>query len=163
MRIPEAEWRWFGSPGHLIVADWCRFHLCTQIGAVLVSTVGEYFPDEPVREILATSRGIRLEGQGDARRFDYRRKIGFEALGYGRTYETMVFRTSGDVCAEPGCGCGLPSIVPEELDMEGYQTAGAATLGHLALCRKWADQPEALDAVDPHADSTGTPTPREDA
>jgi hypothetical protein len=146
--IPECEWRWFGSAGHLIVAAWCRFHLCTQIGDVLVSTVGEYFPEDQVREINAISRGVTLEGRGDERRADYIRKIGFEEIGYGRIYETMVFRTTGDVCHESGCGCGLPTIIPSELDFEGYNTAGAATLGHMALCRKWA----AADADDPTPD-----------
>lgn len=141
MTIPETEWRWFGNAGHLIVASDCWFHLCTQIGDVLVSTIGEYFPPESLRERFAESRGVALEGFGDARRADYLRKIGFEEIGYGRTYETMVFRTTGDVCHAAGCVCGLPTIIPRELDMRGYQTAGAATLGHMELCRQYATAP----------------------
>lgn len=142
--IPESEWRWFGAPGHLIVAIDCRFHLCTQIGDVLVSTVGEYIPDESARDIHCHVHGITLEGRGDARFADYMRKVGFQEIGYGRTYETMVFRTTGDVCHAPGCGCGLPRIAPGELDMRGYTTAGAATLGHMELCRQYAS-PSAAD------------------
>ena len=136
--IADAAWRWFGHPGHLIVASECRFHLCTQIGDYLISTVGEWFPDEPVREIFAQSRGITLTGRGDARRADYLKKVGFEPVGAERLFETMVFRTIGTVCEDPACGCGLPQIDPTELDMQGYNTAGAATIGHLDLCRKWS-------------------------
>lgn len=136
--IPESEWRWFGHPGHLIVADDCRFHLCTQIGEFLVSTVGEYVPDETVREIHCAVRGIVLEGRGDARFADYMQKVGYQEIGYGRTYETMVFRT-GDVCHAPGCACGLPSIKGSELAARGYMVAGAATLGHMELCRQCAN------------------------
>lgn len=42
--IPETEWIWQGHAGHLIVAEWCRFHMATRVGDVLVSTVGDYFP-----------------------------------------------------------------------------------------------------------------------
>jgi hypothetical protein len=52
IRVPL---RWFGHAGHFICAEWCRFHLCTQVGPYLISTVGEYVPDAPVREILAQS------------------------------------------------------------------------------------------------------------
>lgn len=138
MAIPESEWRWFGCAGHLIVSRDCRFHLCTQIDDFLVSTVGEYWPGESVREILASTRGVTLQGRGDAREADYMNKIGFEEIGYGRTYETMVFRTTGDVCAVPGCGCGLPKVNFREVAADGYTTAGAATLGHMALCRQVA-------------------------
>jgi hypothetical protein len=137
-RTPEAEWRWFGCAGHLIVARWCQFHLCTQVGEFLVSTVGEYVPDETVREILASTRGVVLEGQGDARLADYMRKLGYEEIGYGRTYETLVFRTTGDVCHAPDCACGLPTVDYRELDGRGYTSAGAATLGHLDMCRQFA-------------------------
>jgi len=95
-------------------------------------------PDETVREILCQSRGIRLVGQGDARLADFMRKVGFEEIGYGRTYETLVFRTTGDVCHAANCACGLPTVDYHELDGRGYTSAGAATLGHLELCRQFA-------------------------
>jgi hypothetical protein len=145
--VPESEWRWFGSAGHLIVAEWCRFHLCTQIGPFLISTVGEYVPDEAVREIHCVAHGIILEGQGDARRYDYMRKVGYQEIGYGRTYETMVFRTTGEVCHAAGCGCGLPLIDGHDLDMRGYLTAGAATIGHLELCRQYAAEAPPADEM----------------
>ncbi len=147
--IPESEWRWFGSPGHFICSQKCRFHLCTQVGAVLVSTVGELLFGEGAREILAKSRGFMLEGKGDAREADYMQKIGYEDVGYGRKYETMAFRLTGQVCERADCGCGLPTIIPTELECDGYNTAGAATFGHLALCRKYAlEQPASTNALD---------------
>ncbi len=172
MTTPESEWRWFGNAGHLCVADWCRFHLCTQIGPFLVSTVGEYVPEEAVREIHCHVRGIVLNGRGDERLADYMRQVGYQELGAkeyrdgvigpGRTYETMVFRTTGEVCHEAGCGCGLPRINGESLDMRGYHTAGAATIGHLEFCRQYAaEEPPEVDAVDPQVPDPGTPSTRD--
>ena len=106
----------------------------------LISTVGEYLPDAPVREIFAQSRGVALEGMGDKRRAHYMEKIGFEDIGYGRKYETMVFSLNGKVCAGKGCGCGMP--VPSdwrELDAERYNTAGDATRGHRRMVQKYLD------------------------
>ena len=75
LAIPMSEWRWHGTPGHLIVAQRCCFRLHTTVGRYRVSTVGCYHPpdspDEP------------------------------EPLGAGSMslYETMVFRldASGEV------------------------------------------------------------------
>ncbi|PYQ83172.1 MAG: hypothetical protein DMG02_34135 [Acidobacteria bacterium] len=138
MNIPVHEWEWFGSPGHLIVARDCRFHLCTLIGEYLVSTVGQYLPDSQVREILATTRGIALDGRGDARLADYMTKIGYEEIGSGRLFETMVFKTTGERCTAKDCACGLPTIDPSDLLCKGYMTAGAATKGHRAICARVA-------------------------
>ncbi len=135
--IPLDEWIWFGHPGHFICARWCHFQMCTQVGNYLISTVGEWTPDEPMREIMADSRGITLEGRGDARLADYMKKVGFEELGFNRTYETFVFK-AGAPCKHRNCGCGLPEIDGSEIDSEGYYTAPAATKGHIALCQKWA-------------------------
>ena len=134
---PEA-WEWFGHPGHFICARDCRFHLCTLVGRHLISTVGEFEPDAPVREILAQSRGVTLSGQGDARRLDYLRRVGYEEIGLGRTFETMVFAVTDQRCQDPDCQCGLPEIVPMELEARGYTSAGAATQGHRELCAKWS-------------------------
>lgn len=139
--IPRDEWKWFGSAAHLIVAQDCRFHLATLVGPWLVSTVGEYLPDAPVREILAERRGMTLEGIGDYRRASYMKQVGFEEIGAGRKYETMVFR-AGEPCTSEDCSCGLPSAADwMELDANGYNDAGAATAGHYAICEKWAALP----------------------
>lgn len=132
----KQDWKWFGHPGHFICAFDCRFHLCTQVGEYLISTVGEYSPDAPVREILASSRGITLTGRGGKRVADYKNKIGFEDIGFDRKYETMVFR-AGKVCVSKECGCGLPSIDGGDLYFRGYNKAVDAASGHLEACYKF--------------------------
>ncbi len=131
------NWEWFGNAGHLCVGHYCRFHLCTQVGEYLISTVGQYFPDLQVREILAKSRGIGLEGRGDEREADFMEKIGFQEIGYGRLYETMVFK-AGSKCNASKCKCGMPQIRGNELDMKGYNNAKCATEGHLNMCKKYS-------------------------
>lgn len=138
--IPRGQWQWFGNAGHLIVGQDCRFHLATKVGDYLVSTVGEYLPDSSVRETIANSEGVVLNGKGDERRADYMRNVGWQNIGYGRKYETMVFRI-GSYCNEEECHhCGIP--IPAdwgELDFEGYNDAGSATRGHYKMCDAWAD------------------------
>lgn len=88
------------------------FRLATVIGDVVVSTVGDYRPKY-------------MHGKRDR-------------IGWNRTYETMVFRF-GKRCAEKDCMCGAPEIDPREIDSGAYNDGGAATAGHMALCRKWAE------------------------
>lgn len=135
------NWKWFGHAGHLIVGHDCRFHLCTLIGKHLISTVGEYWPDRQVREIHAKvydpnwlMENSHLKGDNFDRA--YMQKFGFEQVGCDRKYETMVFEVNGK-CTSKECGCGLPTIVPNELDFAGYNKAGEATKGHYAMCKKW--------------------------
>lgn len=40
--IAKRDWKWYGQAAHLIVGQWCRFHMATEIGPWLVSTVGAY-------------------------------------------------------------------------------------------------------------------------
>ena len=144
-----SEWKWFGCAGHLIVSQWCRFHLCTQVGAFLVSTVGEYWPERAVREIhahvhdpkwLAENRHLK----GDYFDAAYMKRFGFEAIGAGDDrYETMVFRLGGSprVCDRPDCGCGLPEPISwSEIDGSRYMTAGKATKGHMEFCALFAER-----------------------
>lgn len=137
--IPESEWKWFGTAGHFICGQWCRFHLCTQVGNYLVSTVGQYFPPEGVREILAEKRGITLEGRGEYREADYLIKVGFEDIGYKRKYETMVF-AAGPTCTVPECECGMPTTNGYEIDFAGANTTKEAMEMHVRLCRKFASE-----------------------
>jgi hypothetical protein len=136
---PREEWQWYGTNGHLIVGQDCRYHLATLVGPWWVSTVGQWLPDESSREIHADVRGIALEGRGDERRADFMRKFGWVEIGHGRTFETMVFR-AGEICADRECACeGSPLIADwSELDSNGYNEARAAREGHLAMCEKWA-------------------------
>lgn len=142
--IPREEWKWFGHAAHFICARWCRFHMATQVGKWLVSTVGEYWPERAVREIHAECHDAKWLAEnrhlkGD--RFDaaYMEKFGFEDLGSWGKYETMVFEVGDKVCTEPDCNCGLPVPVSySELDGIRYGTAGEATEGHYKFCEKWA-------------------------
>lgn len=138
----ESKWEWYGVAAHLIVGQWCRFHLATKVGGYLVSTVGEYWPERASREIhakvydpawLATNSSLL----GD--RFDhaYFQRFGYETIGCERTYETMVFE-AGKPCDAEGCGCGLPEISGSELECNGYNDRRSAQDGHLKLCKKYA-------------------------
>lgn len=139
--MTKDKWVWMPHAGHLCVGNWCRFKLNTYVGNYIVSTVGEYFPDAPVREILAESRKIQLEGIGDDRANDFRRKIGYEEIGSGRLYETMVFqaRKSGNIGR--AC-CPYEPTSFENIDFEGYNTPEEALKGHMKLCAKWANKPK---------------------
>ena len=140
--MSERDWKWFGSAGHLIVSHWCRFHLCTQVGKYLVSTVGEYWPERRVREIHAEVHDPKwlaenMHLKGDYFDSAYMKRFGFEEIGCDRKYETMVFE-AGTPCASKDCGCGLPSISGSELEANGYNSAADATQGHIKLCRKYS-------------------------
>lgn len=136
--IDRAKWEWFGNAGHFIGGNHCRFHLCTRVGPWCVSTVGQLVWDEGAREISAKSKGIILEGRGDARLYDFLKRHGFETLGCGpEIFESMVF-PAGPPCNAKGCGCGQPTDGGEERDMVRYMTAKEATEGHMKLCYRWA-------------------------
>jgi hypothetical protein len=123
--IPEADWKWFGLAGHFICGRWCRFHLCTQVGDFLVSTVGMYVHP--------------MNGKGHERaeaEWLAKNPNGAE-IGYQRFYETMVFK-AGKPCTADGCGCGQPGLDSGELDGDGYNDVKAATIGHRMMCLKVA-------------------------
>ena len=72
---------------------------------------------------------------------EYLKANGFEDIGYQRKYETMAFKVKGSQrCKSKDCGCGLPIVHLSEIDFAPYNTAGAATAGHLAMCLKAASQ-----------------------
>lgn len=142
--MKKEDWVWQPHPGHLIVARDCRFHLNTYVGDFIVSTVGEYLPDAPVREILAQSSGITLQGRGDARLADFMRKLGYQDIGCQRLYETMVFRAT-HAPGGPHEECCLYRMADaEEVDFAGYNNPRDAYEGHLAMCEKWS-QKRAVD------------------
>ena len=140
--IAKDKWEWFGNAGHFICGHNCRFHLCTKVGKYLVSTVGQLWPSRESREVHAEVYDSKWLEKNAARLGDdfdnaYFERFGYETIGCDRTFETMVFK-AGARCKEPGCKCGMPSIGGSELDFKGYNTAGEATKGHMAMCRKWA-------------------------
>ena len=108
--IPIEDWKWFGLPGHLCIASECRFHMVTQVGKYLISTIGEY-----------VYKGKRTE------------------IGLDRYFETMVF-IAGKPCKNKGCLCGMPEISGEEIDDQGYKTEGEAQVGHMKLCWEYANR-----------------------
>ncbi len=139
-RVPEVAWRWHGVAAHFICGRDCRFHMATEIGEHIVSTVGELWSCRGVHEIHAkiydpTWHHANNHLKGDEYDAAYMERFGYETVGCDRKYETMVFKLSGERC---GCGCGLPTIIPEELDFIGSNDAKTATAGHIKLCKKWA-------------------------
>ncbi len=109
--IPKNEWKWFGYPGHLCVADSCRFRLCTQVGDYLISTVGDYYYQ------------------------DKRETIG---AGKDSFFETYVFH-AGPICSEKDCGCGQPALGGDgEIDGTRTAAAGDAQRTHMEYCEKYA-------------------------
>jgi len=134
--VKKQNWVWMPHPGHFVASRDCRFHLNTYVGGYVVSTVGEYEPCMASREISAKSKGIQLEGIGDARRDDAFKKLGWEQIGFARTYETMVFKAkkSLDKC----CPFEVASL--QSSDYRPYTNSEDATAGHMELCKKWADR-----------------------
>jgi hypothetical protein len=124
--------------------------LATCIGGdalYIVSTVGEWFPSQSARECLAESRGIILEGMGDAREVDYMKKIGYKDIGYQRKYETMVFHAKLREDANGQC-CPYECIYDGgELDTNGYNDHAEAAVGHYEMCLKWSKQECGSQAV----------------
>ncbi len=139
MIYPRDAWRHYGTAGHLIVSSDCRFHLHTHVGPWRVSTVGECWPSRASREIHATIYDATWHRantmlRGDAYDAAYMKRFGFEQVGYNRTYETMVFRSDGPVCAEPDCQCGEASVTSwSELDVDGANQRGEAAANHWRL------------------------------
>lgn len=144
MRVEEKEWKWFGGVGHLCVGRWCRFHLCTQVGGYLVSTVGEYVPPRN----SGGSERAEMEWLMD-------HPLG-HPIGCDRYFETMVF-VAGKPCNEPDCYCEIPEIDVDSLDFIGYKDRKSARDGHLQLCRKYAEIiPEPATEPLNHNDSNKT-------
>ena len=125
--------------GHFICGNDCRFHLNTYVGKYIVSTVGELWFDQNARRIHASVFDKKwytenINKMGDNFDAVYMKRFGYEELGIGRTYETMVFKATRDKVNT----CCPWTMVSEELDMEGYKSANDAYKGHLKLCRKWS-------------------------
>lgn len=150
--VPPEKWEWFGHAAHFICGRWCRFHLATKVGDYLISTVGEYWPERGSREIHARIHDAKWLAKNQHLKGDYfgaayMKRFGYDTIGCDRKYETMVF-AAGPRCKAKDCGCGLPEIGGSEIDFLGYNDAGSATKGHMALCARWSDQREAASVPD---------------
>lgn len=102
---------WHGHAQHFICARSCQFRMATSVGPYVISTVGEYDP----------------KGSDDG---------AWTAIGCGRLYETMVFRTEG---THERCGCPLIKDF-EELECAGYNDPVAATKGHMLMLGRYIER-----------------------
>ena len=135
--ITKDKWVWMGHAGHLIIANYCRFHLNTAIGDYIVSTVGEYVPPVPVMEIFNEMRklGIPPDVKGDMFELEFIKRNGYEEIGANRKYETMVFKSKK---GEYECCPFEIDSGGSDVEMDGYNTAEDAMKGHYELCEKYA-------------------------
>lgn len=142
--IPAHEWLWFGRAMHFICGSDCQFHMATKVGDYIVSTVGQLWPDSTVRRIQAQVKN-KLDGaplpKGIGNEYDanYFKQFGWEDIGFGRKYETMVFLAKP--CKRKGCACGgwEADAGAEVHDlMKGYNQADLARDGHMDACHRVA-------------------------
>lgn len=134
--ITKDKWIWMPHPAHFICSQDCHFHMATKVGKWIISTIGELLFDMQVNEILAKHRNIQLEGMGDFRRADWMRKNGWEEIGMGRTYETMVFKA--EKSNEKNSCCPYRIASGSYVDFRGYKTSEDAYQGHLELCEEYS-------------------------
>jgi len=115
--IPKSNWKWFGYAGHLIVSSQCLFHLWTQVGKYLISTVGNYCPNI---------------GKPDTDKDRYKMKT----IGAGKDsfFETYVFKYDGMA----DCGCCPEPEDWSEIDGDRSATAIEAQKIHMKYCLKYA-------------------------
>ncbi len=129
MKYPKSEWKWFGNAAHFCLGQWCRFHLATQVGPWLISTVGELVP-------LSCSQGSEKKEH----EWLNTHPLG-EEIAYGRLFETMVFK-AGEPCNSEYCDCGIPEPSGHELARLPANSRKDAADNHMLLCMKWADKEE---------------------
>lgn len=106
----RAGWKWYGYAGHFIGGSSCAYHLCTRVGAFLVSTVGDYRPP---------SMGGKRETLG---------------ASSDSFFETYVFRCDGET---EGGDPIIPEF--SEIDGERYADSLSAERGHYRYCEKYAE------------------------
>lgn len=138
--MKKENWIWMPHAAHLIVGNDCRFHLATYVGKYIVSTVGEYWPDQEVRRIHAEVNNPSWYEEnknlkGDNFDIAYFKKFGYNEIGCGRIYETMVFKAK----KTKGLCCQYVMISGENVDFRGYNTPKEAREGHSKMCLKWSE------------------------
>ena len=125
--------------GHFICANKCQFHLNTYVGKYIISTVGELWNERGVREIHAQVYDSKwladnMHLKGDYFDNAYMKRFGYEEIGCDRKYETMVFKAKKTM--HKCCPYGI--VVSKDVDMQGYNNADDAKIGHYKLCNKWS-------------------------
>lgn len=129
--MTKDKWIWMPHAGHFILGHKCRFKLNTYVGKYIISTVGEYIPDNELIDIIAPEF---KHLQGDEKEYAYIEKYECETVGCDRKYETMVFKAKKSKCK---C-CPYTIIVSKQVDFQGYNDPKRAYQGHLNLCNKWS-------------------------
>ena len=118
----EIEWTWYGQAKHFIGAANCDFHLATQIGDVIISTVGGYRP------FLSYTKQTLL-----ALDIDPEDAYKYQDIGHNRKHETMTFKAK---IAECDC-CDWEADTSNILDWyDEYNDARSARIGHMEICKK---------------------------
>lgn len=107
--IDESKWKWLGYPEHFCCASKCKFRLATEIGDVVVSTIGDMHNDWYDKERI---------------------KVG---TSY---FETMVFELSDKYYSDDS-ETRIP-MYANEYDVAYYSDALSARNGHREMCIKWA-------------------------
>jgi len=136
------KWVWMPHAGHFIGGDYCHFRLSTYVGKYIVSTVGELFWGDQVNRIKAEVYDKEWYAENKSKLGDdftraYMKKFGYNEIGCGRKYETMVFKAKkSDKCG----ACPYIMLKATEIDFEGYNEAEEAFKGHYAMCNKWSKQ-----------------------
>jgi hypothetical protein len=150
MTIERKDWIWWGQAAHLIVAHECRFHLATQVGIVVVSTVGAWKQDQMNEAMKHETAAKRAEWEAHRKRavqLGMERKDGSHQIGAWRFYESMVFPIVG-YCTETECDCGgLPDIgAASSVGFSPYNFALEAQAGHVDLCVEWSSDEKQAEA-----------------
>ena len=139
--MEKSKWVWMPHAGHLIIGDQCKFHLTTYVGKYIVSTVGEWETEDACKRIHAEIYDPKWYAEhkdlkGDYFKAKYMKKFGYEEIGYGRKFESMVFKA---VKAKDEYKCCIWRIESgSNIDFGGYNKAEDAFKGHMKLCLKWS-------------------------
>ena len=144
MKVTKDKWIWMPHPAHFICSHDCKFFLATKVGKYIISTVGEYWPDQVVRRIHAEIHDPKWHKENNHRKGDdydheYMKRFGYEEIGWNRKYETMVFRA----IKTPENGCKACPYVIESgsnIDEAHYNEPEDAYKGHMKMCRKFANK-----------------------
>ena len=127
--IPESDWTWCGGPHHFVGRSNCRFHLATQVGLILVSTVGEYRPP---------SSG------GDMK------PLGLAADSF---YETMVFLVED----YPGQDCPIGQFTADgQVECVHSSTPTEASTAHRSMARRWSSLTVAQQVSEVRGEAPGS-------
>jgi hypothetical protein len=141
----KADWVFMPHWGHFICGRWCRFHINTYLGnGYIVSSIGEYWPPKPVQQIHARVHDLdwyldHVTLLGDEWDAAYHKRFGFEQVGSGRTYETMVFEAESETDPEAMC-CPWRIANGQDKEFIGANDSVSAYQNHMALCEKWSKE-----------------------